>query len=51
MIEEIIGEDRRASEEIFCVSTTGWFGELIARPASVRVALDGLAQFELRWGW
>ena len=44
MGEEIIGEDRRTpEEEVPNGGIAGWFGALFARPVSVRVALDGLA--------
>ena len=47
---EIVGESRRAlEEEILNGGITGCFGALFARPVSVRVALDGLAEFELGW--
>ena len=46
MREEIIGEDWRDSvEEVPNGGITGWFGALFESPVSVRVALDGLAQF------
>ena len=51
MGEKITGEDRRAPEdEVPNGGMTGWFGALFSRPVSVRIALDGLAEFELGWG-
>ena len=50
--DKIIGEDQRApEEEVPNGGIIGWFGTLFARPASVRLAIDGLAKFELHWRW
>ena len=49
---KIVGEDRRAPEqEVPNGGIAGWFGALFSRPVIVRVALDGLTEFELCWGW
>ena len=48
---KIVGEDRRAPElEVPNGGIAGWFGALFSRPVIVRVALDGLTEFELSWG-
>ena len=38
-------------EEVPNDGITGWLGTFFARPDSVRIAVDGLAELELRWGW
>ena len=51
MLDKIFGEGRRAPEdEAPNGGITGRLGALFACPSSVRIALDGLARFELRRG-
>ena len=48
MREEIVGEGRGApQQEVPNGGIAGWFGALLSRPVNVRVALDGLTEFEL----
>ena len=50
--EKIVGEGRRApKQEVMNGGIAGWFGALFSRPVSVRVALDGLTEFEFGCGW
>ena len=55
MIENVIREDRREGrrapeEEVPNGDIADWFGALFTFPVSVRIALDALAKFKLRWG-
>ena len=52
MREKIVGEGCRApKQDVSNGGIAGWFSALFSRPVSVRVALDGLTEFELGCSW